>query len=104
MHGDAFWLLSKFYKENRLYFLFGNHDIVKREKNFVKINLERYYDVREKKYMPLLPGIDIYEGLILRHTDRNYRIFLMHGHQADFLNDSLWKLTRFRPFIWRILS
>jgi UDP-2,3-diacylglucosamine pyrophosphatase LpxH len=105
MHGDAFWLLSEFYKENRLHLLFGNHDIVKRDTEFVRANLARYFDDREKKYGPLLPGIDISEGLILRHTDRNYRIFLMHGHQADFLNDSLWRLTRFSTrYIWRILE
>ena len=29
VHSDVFWLLSKFFKEDRLKFIFGNHDIVK---------------------------------------------------------------------------
>ena len=38
-HSDVFWLLSKFFKEGRLHFIFGNHDIVKKNSKFVKNNL-----------------------------------------------------------------
>ena len=31
-HSDVFWLLSKFFNEGRLNFIFGNHDIVKRKR------------------------------------------------------------------------
>jgi UDP-2,3-diacylglucosamine pyrophosphatase LpxH len=41
-HKDVFWLLSKFYKKGKLYFIYGNHDIVKKNKKFVKDNLYQY--------------------------------------------------------------
>ena len=34
IHNDAFWLLSEFYRRNRLYMLYGNHDMVKKYPRF----------------------------------------------------------------------
>lgn len=105
VYGDVFWLLSKFYRENRLYMLFGNHDIVKGKNGSVKRYLDRYYDVREKRYIPLFPGIDFHEGLILEHSTSGHRIFLVHGHQVDFFNDTLWRLSRFLVrYLWKPLE
>ena len=104
-HSNVFWLLSKFYKEGRLHLIYGNHDIVKRSPKFVKRNLQQYYDEREKRYMPLFENIKVHEGLVLRHTSTGDRIFLMHGHQVDFLNDKLWRLARFLVrYLWRPLE
>jgi UDP-2,3-diacylglucosamine pyrophosphatase LpxH len=105
IYGDVFWLLSKFYRENRLYMLFGNHDMVKGKNGTVKRHLDRYYDVREKRYVPLFPGIKFHEGLILEHNTSGHRIFLVHGHQADFFNDTLWRLSRFLVrYVWKPLE
>lgn len=99
---NVFWLMSQFYKENRLYLTFGNHDIVKQKSSFVKNNLDHFYDEREKKNIPLFPNIKIYEGLLLKHTPTQHKIFLLHGHQADFLNDPLWRLSRFLVrYVWK---
>lgn len=94
IHSNIFWLMSKFYKEKRLYVIFGNHDIVKKDKKFVKDNLYEYFDEHEKKYIPLFPKIKVHEGLILRHRTTNNKIFLIHGHQVDYLNNDLWRLSR----------
>lgn len=104
-HSDTFQILSKFYNEGRLYFIFGNHDIVKRNKNFVKKNLYNYYNELENEYMPLFPNIKIHEGLILKHSETNNKILLTHGHQVDYLNYDLWRLARFLVrYFWRILE
>ena len=78
IHGNVFWLLSLFANEDRLYQLYGNHDHV------LKGNSE----------MPHL------ESLILKVCDFDTQapcleFYLTHGHQADMLNSTLWRLSRF---------
>jgi UDP-2,3-diacylglucosamine pyrophosphatase LpxH len=94
-HSDAFWMLSKFYNAGRLYMIFGNHDIVKKNNKFVKSDLYQYFDEQEKKYIALFQNMKTHEGLILKHRYTSDKIFLIHGHQADYFNDKMWRLTRF---------
>ncbi len=104
-HSNTFWLLSKFFKEGRLHFIFGNHDIVKKNNKFVKNNLYEYYDEREKKTVPLFKNIKVHEGLILRYTVTNDEILLIHGHQGNCINDTMWRLGRFLcRTLWEPLS
>lgn len=104
-HSDAFWLMSKFYQDNRFYMLSGNHDIVKRRPSFSKNNYSNYYCDNSKCYVPLFPNLQVYEGLILENINRNESIFLVHGHQGDLLNDTLWPLARFLVrYFWRTLE
>jgi UDP-2,3-diacylglucosamine pyrophosphatase LpxH len=94
IHKDVFLLLYKFYNKNRLYFIFGNHDIIKKDKKFVKNNL-----------FPLFKNIKIHEGLILKHRITHDKILLIHGHQGDLLNDTLWRLSKFLVrHLWRPLQ
>lgn len=105
VHSNIFWLLSKFFSEDRLYFIFGNHDMVKKNDDFVKSNLYQYFDEREKVDTPLFENIKVHEGLILRYDVTDDKIFLIHGHQVDFLNDRMWRLTRFLVrYLWRPLE
>lgn len=105
VHSNVFWLLSKFYERKKLYLIYGNHDMVKKSSNFVKSNLYRYYDERSKEYLPLFENIKVHEGLILKHRVDNYKIFLIHGHQVEVLNNQLWKVARFLVrYLWRPLN
>jgi UDP-2,3-diacylglucosamine pyrophosphatase LpxH len=105
VHSDAFWLLSKFFNKDRLYFIFGNHDMVKRDISFVKSNLYQYYNEPQKRYIPLFENIKIHEGLVLRHRNTDDKILIIHGHQADYINDKLWKLSRFLVrYLWKPLE
>lgn len=104
-HSDAYWLMSKFYDKGRLYFIYGNHDMVKKNDMFVKRNLYQYFDERQKRYIPLFENIKLHEALILRHRVTGEKILLIHGHQVDFLNDKLWKIARFLVrYLWRPLE
>ncbi len=104
MHKDVFWLLSKFHNEGRFYNIYGNHDMIKKDKSFIEKNMYQYYDGREKKLIPLFNNIKMHEGLVLKHRETNNKIFLVHGHQVDFFNYNLWRLAEFlvrnlwRPF------
>ncbi|MDD3305017.1 MAG: metallophosphoesterase family protein [Bacilli bacterium] len=102
---NIFKLMAKFYKLNRLYMLYGNHDIVKRNKYLRQNVLNGYYDERKGKYIYLFPNINICEGLILRYSETNDKILLVHGHQGDFLNDTAWEVSRMLVrHIWRPLE
>ena len=104
-HSHIFWLLRQFYLDNRLFMLWGNHDMERQDQSVVERTLYTYFDEREKVNKPLLFGIKLHEGLVLKHTGTGERILLIHGHQADPLNDRFWKFGRFmvRAF-WRHLQ
>lgn len=90
IHSNVFWLFEQFYQEDRLYLLYGNHDIVK----------------RKKKVRTLFPALTFYEGIILT-TDllpgnrSRVSLYLTHGHQASLLNSTLWPISRFLVrYVW----
>lgn len=106
-HPNVFQLLKRFYQEKRLYFIYGNHDMVKRNVKYVEANLYEYYDKQERKELPLFENIQVHEGLVLEYRDQpeNKEIFLIHGHQVDFLNSSMWKCARFLVrHLWKSLE
>lgn len=77
IHNDIFAQLCRFQQANRLHMLYGNHDMVKRN------------------CAPFLENLCLQEGLILRSDSPSIQLQVTHGHQADFLNSVLWRLTRF---------
>ena len=104
-HSDAFWLMSLFYRENRFYMIYGNHDIAKRDPRYTQTKCHSFYCDSVKAELALFPGIEIMEGLILRDWNTNQQILLTHGHQGDFLNDTIWKVARFLVrYLWRPLE
>ncbi len=104
-HIDVFKLISAFYKDNRFYMLFGNHDITKKSKFIQNYVLREYYDEPAKKYIKLFPYINVSEGLVLKYKDTKDKILLVHGHQGDLLNDTCWKLSRFLVrYFWKPLE
>lgn len=105
VHSHVFWLLSEFFNEGRLYFIFGNHDMVKSDNEFVKNNMYQYFDQREKKNTPLFENIKVHEGLVLRHRVTDQKILLIHGHQVSLIDYEMWKLSRFLVrYLWRPLE
>ncbi|MDD6484476.1 MAG: metallophosphoesterase [Clostridiales bacterium] len=102
-HSDIFRIMSKFYNDNRLYMLYGNHDIVKRRRRLADKELCSLYCDGEE--CSLFPSIEIPEGLILEDADSKKRLLLVHGHQASLLNDTFWPLARFLVrYFWRPLE
>lgn len=102
MHSDVFMLLAQFFREKRLYMLYGNHDL---EKKYKPGLLDTYYDVSKTIKLPLCPGAEVLPGVRLKYGQTGKEIFLLHGHQADFFNDNLWRLARFLVrYIWKPLE
>ncbi len=104
-HSDVFFLLSKFIRQSRIYFIIGNHDIVKKNKGFARNIKYRYMDEREKVSISLFENIKFHESLVLKHTVTGIEIFLVHGHQVTLMNDRFWRLSRFLVrYLWRPLE
>ena len=102
---DIYMLLKKFYNKNRLHLLYGNHDMDKRREKYVKDNLYKYYDTKSKTHKDLFDGIKVHEALVLQHKDFEGDLFLIHGHQVDFINNRLWWLARFLlKVLWKPLE
>lgn len=87
----VFKVIKKFHDNNRLIMLYGNHDIIKRYQEILEKYFYKYNNI--KKEEELLNNLTTYESLILNYNDKD--IFLIHGHQLDIINSSLWKVTRF---------
>lgn len=105
VHSNIFWLMSKFYKKNRLYMIYGNHDREKKNESLFQIDCIDYYCDEKRKFCDLFPGINIYEGIILSDKNNANEIFLIHGNQGDFINDRAWMLGRFLVrYFWRELE
>lgn len=104
-HKDVFLILSEFIKENRSYFIYGNHDMVKKNTGFSEGCKHLNFDAKEKKNISLFENIKLHEGLILKHSITGEQIFLVHGHQVNFLDDRMWWLSRFLVrYFWRPLE
>ena len=104
-HKNVYKLLQEFYTECRLEMIWGNHDMVYRNPKYVKKHLSSYFDPKTNKMVPLFPDIKYQEAIILQHEDTKQKIFLLHGHQADFMNYIGWRINRFLVrVLWKPLQ
>ena len=85
--------------------VYGNHDIIKRDPKYVKTKCHSFYCDSTNENLELFPEIKILDGLILQYRDTDNRLFLTHGHQADYLNDTFWRFSRFMVrYVWKPLE
>lgn len=104
-HRQSFEMLSRFYKQNRFFAVYGNHDIVKKSRKFPKKHFFSFYCDKTFCDRPLFPDITFYPGIILDDKLKGHDIYMTHGHQADLLNSTFWRLSCFMVrYIWRSLE
>lgn len=91
IHKDVFETLSRFQASDRLFMLIGNHDRIKEKKTHCASN---------DRFAPTY-----YRALIVKAPGEGKDLYLLHGHQADLLNDRLWPLARWMVrYLWRPLE
>lgn len=95
-HGNIFRLMDKFHQESRLCYIVGNHNL--------QMGKEKWRIRALQEARVQIPGlfrdIKIHDTAMLGD-----KIFLFHGHQGDFLNDSLVPAGRFFVrHVWRPLQ
>lgn len=104
-HKNVYMIMKQFHKGNKLHVIWGNHDMVYRNPNYVKKHLTTYFDKTLGIDVDLFPGIEYQEGIILKHKNTNQEFFLTHGHQADWWNYLFWKWSRFLVrILWKPLN
>ena len=104
-HKNVYLLLKSFYQVNRLHLIWGNHDMVYRDSNYVEKHLSTYFDPKTGKEIDLFKNITFHEGIILNHRKTKQNLFLTHGHQADWWNFVFWKWSRFLVrILWKPLN
>lgn len=105
-HNNVFWMLKKFYNENRLHMIYGNHDIQKRKQNYVKKYCDTYFCNETQQLQPLFSELTFPEAIRLQSMDNpENTLYLTHGHQASVLNSCLWFLARFLVrYLWQPLE
>ncbi len=100
---DVFKKMKKFHDSNRLFMIYGNHDIKKKFSNIMSKYFYYYYDKVTQQEKSLLNGLTVEESLVLKY--KGYDIFLIHGHQVDFFNGTLWRLSMLLVrYIWKFLE
>ncbi len=104
-HKDVFGLIRLFHLNNRLHMLWGNHDMVYKDPEYVKKNLSSYFEPIDGTDKELFEGINYHEGVVLKHSETHQEIFLTHGHQADWWNYTFWRWSRFLVrVLWKPLQ
>lgn len=103
-HSDVYYLLSKIHQAGKLIMLYGNHNIFLKDPNYIKRNLHSYYDEYLEKENDLFPGLQVHEGIVLKHKETGREVFVVHGHQGDLMNDQLWWISMFMlRYFWRFM-
>lgn len=110
-HSNVFWLLTLFHRQNRLYMLYGNHDMVKKYTRYTSKSCSTYHcsleDNGHGEQTSLFPNMPFYSGIILEteHPSVPMNVYLTHGHQTDIFNSVLWRLSRFLVrYLWKPLE
>ena len=123
-HGNIFWLLSRFQEQERLYMLYGNHDMVKKNAKYTKkccntcqCHPADYPNPDAPSAYPSLSGLTFYPAIILEnhlscgrncptgYTNPPMDLYLTHGHQTDLFNSTFWRLSRFLVrYLWKPLE
>ncbi|MDH3323517.1 MAG: metallophosphoesterase [Flavobacteriaceae bacterium] len=101
----SFDLLKRFQKNKRLYLIWGNHDMEFRDPIFVEKLIFKYFIPKNIADKNILFDLKYYESLILNVAEFDKNIFVLHGHQADYMNYVHWKFNRFFiRYFWKYMQ
>lgn len=90
IHKEIYKIFLDLDSKKRLYIIFGNHDRIKENSGYISNVLN--------------VSIPFYESIIIE-SPTTKPLYLFHGYQGDFLNDNLWKLSRFLVrYLWKHLE
>lgn len=104
-HKNVYTLLQKFHDVGRLHLIWGNHDMVYRDKEYVSKHLTTYFDPKDGREEVLFEDLQYHEALVLTHVESSQELFLCHGHQADWMNYHGWRFNRFLVrVLWKPLQ
>lgn len=105
---DIFMIFNKFSNENRLYMIYGNHDIIKRKNNLYHNNNKFFRNSNNsyrREFANFIEDNKFYEALTFKYRPLDKKFLAVHGHQVDFMNSKFWLLARFLVrYIWKFMN
>lgn len=103
-HRFVFDKMKNFHDDGRMIMIYGNHNMALKNKGYVVKNMNRVLDDYSDDYEDLFVGLEVFESIILVHRETGQEIFVVHGHQGDFLNDQAWWVSLFLVrYFWRFM-
>ena len=107
-YNDIFKLFNRLKEENRIYMIYGNHDIIKNRDNFYNTQYRALRKIGAnygKNFLKFIKDIKFYEGINFKFTPVNEKFLVTHGHQADLINSDYWMISRFLVrYVWKFLN
>ncbi|NCB51396.1 MAG: serine/threonine protein phosphatase [Clostridia bacterium] len=101
-HYEVYLTIKKFFDQDRLFMLYGNHNIHLRNPEFLEKNYGCYYNEYYCENFDFLKGLEVSEALLLKNRKTGQEILTVHGHQGDLTNDQLWWISMFSmKYFWR---
>lgn len=101
----TFKLLDQFHQKNRLYLLWGNHDMEFRNPMMVEKMMRSVFTPKNIIIKQAYFDLEYSESLLLEIENSNKNILAIHGHQADYMNYVHWKFNRFFVrYLWKYLQ
>ena len=104
---SVFRVFNKFSKKDRIFIIYGNHDIIKSKKNF-KLKQEKCINKIGTKYgnefMEFIDNNIFYEGINFLYTPLNEKFLVTHGHQIDITNSTFKDISKILVrYIWKFM-
>lgn len=105
---DVFKILNKFKEKNRLYIIYGNHDIIKRREGFYSSQyraLKKCGSDYGRNFLKFIKDLEFYEALTFKYDKIEEKFLVTHGNQGDFINSTGWMVSRFLVrYVWKFLN
>lgn len=100
-----FEIFDEFHINNRLYYIWGNHNRRWKNQKKVKKEFSNIIDDKTRKKKPIFKNLKVHESLVLQYKNDKNKILVIHGHQGDCLNDECWFFGRIIVRnIWKFLQ
>ena len=107
-HSDIFNILNKFKQKKRIYMIYGNHDMIKKRRDFKLkqiASLSKSLVHEGKEFLKFINDLTFYEGIVFNYIPLDENILVTHGHQVDLMNCELWMLPRFLVrYVWKFAN
>lgn len=106
-YSEVFKILNKYKKKDKIYMIYGNHDIIKKRKKFKgkqENKLRKIGANYGEEFLNFISDIEFYEALNFLYVPLDEKCLVVHGHQLDFRNNRIWLMNMFLVrYIWKFL-
>lgn len=104
---SVFKVFNKYSKKDKIFVIYGNHDIIKCKKNFKNKQekcVENFATEYGKEFIEFINNNKFYEGINFLYTPVNEKFLVTHGHQIDLVNSTFINVSRMLVrYVWKFM-